>query len=187
MTTTDYRQAAAAFWPGPWVDLAYDAFDIINAELYAGELPPLPIMFGLTPHGGNLGSCSRASPPLITLHSSLIEPKSTDPWGVARRYWNPAQLVDVLTHEMIHAHLNIIGENPAHNYAPWCREVERQSPAVGVGAIVAAPWKRARDGNGLTYKPTKPDAIPRKALSTWPYLVRPEGYYEDRRPWYERR
>jgi hypothetical protein len=182
----NYRAAAEAFWPGPWVDLAYDGFDIINDAVYGGALPPLPIVFGLTPHGKSLGFCTRESTPRITLHSSLINPKSAAPWHRDREQWNPAALIDVLTHELIHAHLIITDRTPDHNAGPWCAEIERQSPTVGVGTLTASPWKRARVGTTLTYKPTTPGSIPRVAISTWPYSVRPDGYYLDQRPWYER-
>ena len=184
----NYRHAAEAFWPGPWVDLAYDGFEIINRTLYEGALPPMPIVFGLTPHGRSLGfcACRTDAPPRITLHSSLIDPKSAKPWHTDRVEWNPASMIDVLTHELIHAHLFITGQNPDHNEAPWCAEIERQSHLVGVGSITASPWKRARDGKKLVYKPIKPNSIPRAALGRWPHAMRPETYYRDPRPWYER-
>lgn len=186
-TTTNYRAASAAFWPTGDVDYAYDAFDTINRIIYGGELPAMPIMYELQPHGKRLGYCAHGEPPRISLHPSLLRPKSARPWSWDRDKWNAATLADVLTHEMVHAALFVRGEKPDHNASPWAAEVVRQSPIVGLGSIVASPWKRARkpDG-GLTYKPTTPGSIPRATMATWPYSCRPDDYYDDPRPWFDR-
>jgi hypothetical protein len=203
-TAPDYRLAATIFWPRH-ADLIYDARDEINARIYNGELPNVPVLVGLTKHARSLGNCSMRTPPVITLHPSLTQPRSENPWGVPARHWNAAYLVDVLTHEMIHAWhaVNPPGAYPdwcpphsddqdVHNNPHWCAEIMRQSPLVGVGEIIASPWRRARqrkkDGGdgGLEYQPVLPGSITRYDASRWPHLTRPPGYYDDPTPWYAR-
>lgn len=184
---TVYRLAARAFWPGH-ADLIYDAFEQINRLCFAGDVPMRGIVVGLTPHGGALGQTSLDG--RITLHPSLIEPKSSNPWRIPAASCNAALLADVLVHEMIHAALIDRGDNPDHNGWPWCREIARLSPLVIAEPLVASPWRRTRaamtEGGALSYQPEIEGSISRKSLAAWPQSVRPCDYYQTHdRPWWE--
>ena len=201
--TPDYRLAATMFWPRH-APLIYDARDAINARIYNGELPDLAILVGLTPHARSVGYCEMRNPPVITLHPSLLTPRTANPWGEAAEHLNAAFLVDVLTHEMIHAWHAIhppgaypdwcsgphSDDQEVHNNPHWCTEIMRQSPLVGIAEIIASPWRRARQskalGGRLEYQPVLPNSVTRKAAAAWPYSIRPVGYYDSDTPWFDR-
>ena len=179
-----YREAARTFWPHH-AELIYDGFDTINRLCFANEVPMHGIIVGLIAHGGALG-LTRPDGRII-LHPSLLTPATRNPWGIPAESCSPALVVDVLTHEMVHAYLFARGLTPDHNDEPWCKEVQRLSPIIGQGSVVAAPWRRSRrsksEGGGLHYTSTE-GALTRKQLKHWPN--RPANYYaEHDEPWWE--
>lgn len=177
-TAGTFLAAARVFWPAH-ADAIYTAFDELNETVFHNEIVNEGIVVGLTPHGKSLGYCE--PPGRITLHPSLLTPASGNPWGIPADQLHISFMRDVLLHEMVHALLQQRRDDARHNGAPWCREVERISPLIGLGPVVAAQWKRTRipkaDGGGLTYEPDKPGAIPRASLASWPHALRPAGFY----------
>lgn len=173
------RDAARMFWPNH-ADLIYDTFDRLNRDLFDGELVNAGIVVGLTPHGGRLGSTALGTG-RITLHPALLDPATAAPWGIPCRQLGERFMADTLLHEMVHAVLIQHGEPHDHNDHGWCGEVTRISPLIGLGRVIASPWKRARrsaaDGGGLTYRPEIDGSISRTDLATWPQSLRPHGYY----------
>lgn len=136
----DYRLAAAIFWPRH-ANLIYDARDEINERIYNGELPNVPVLVGLTPHARSLGYCEMRSPPVITLHPSLTEPHSTNPWGVPARHLNAAWMVDVLTHEMVHAWHAVNPPAPTPTGTPPTATTTRTTTRTGAAKSCGnRPW-----------------------------------------------
>jgi len=122
----------------------------------------------------------------VTLHPTIWRPGRGSTHAV-RRPTTRGQLLyttDVVVHELTHAHLAIRGEATEHNARPWCREVMRLSPLIGLPGVVASPDKRARerDAEGratgrLLRVPKVPGSISRTALAAWPHSLRPTTYY----------
>ena len=87
---------------GTWI---YEAFDWVNASLFAGELPYPLIVLGLTAHGGCLGwtASSASKPPTIMLHPSIWGgAEKEDPWGIRPDILGARYALDVLIHESLH-------------------------------------------------------------------------------------
>jgi hypothetical protein len=117
-------------------------FARINWELFAGSIPPMPVIIGLTAYGKCLAATLPAAgwlaAPRITLAPELFN-------GNHRTAGGAPMVADVLTHEMIHAVLMFRGEDPGHNGEPWCRMIAGLSPAVlgrEVDAGVDLQWNR---------------------------------------------
>ena len=128
----DYRQAAAWLW-GEAGEYAADESARLNREFFAGSIPPLPIVIGLTAYGRCIGLTRvHVIPPRITLASELFN-------GSLRTQGGPLMVSDTLIHEMLHAFLMLRGENFDHNQAPWCRMITELSPELAGGEILAAP------------------------------------------------
>jgi hypothetical protein len=180
-TYADYRAAAALLWghAGEW---AADEFARLNREHFAGSVPPLPIVIGLTGYGKCLGLTRgehaghwTAGPPRITLQSQAVNDGGT------------LAVSDVLVHEMAHAALMLRGEDHKHNAAPWCALITELSPGVLGREVTAAPWlprrvpnpDRAADPSApatVVARQAAAGALPRSALATWPGSLRPAGY-----------
>lgn len=172
-TFDELRTAGEAFFPGlgAW---SYDKWADLNESYYFGKLKPGPILWGLTPHGHRLGSCSHDGNCTITLHTSLFGSR-TDAWGrgslLGKRF-----AADVLVHEMLHKFLIQSEKSSKHNHDPWCDEIERISPELGLN-IKAKPIRQKRvDGKVKWY--VEPGHLKRIEIATWPYLIRPKEYYE---------
>ena len=129
----------------------------------------------------------------ITLHPALLDPQSDDPWHIEEQSINTAQLgasfaTDVLLHEMLHVTLFDTGIEgtktvPHHNSQPWCDEIMRISPQLGLDPIKAAPVKPRRIRIGDESKVVRKALdghLSRIEMATWPYLLRPEGYHTDK-------
>jgi hypothetical protein len=103
ITAVDFRAAQEVLWgdAGVW---AYDTWHAHNDQYFGGAIAYTGVVFGLTPHGGKLGHCYRTDG-RITLHSSLLDPRSDTPWGKAAATWTDRYASDVLLHEMVHAFL----------------------------------------------------------------------------------
>lgn len=172
---------------GTWI---YEAFDWINASLFAGELPYPLIVLGLTAHGGCLGwtASSARKPPTIMLHPSIWGgTEKKDPWGISPDILGVRYAFDVLIHECIHVSVNYrLGGRSAgdssHNNPEWIAEVNRIAPLIGLLDVQAARSVVKRKG-----KKTHRDCdgnIPFVAASRFPYAVRKLrgelDYYRDR-------
>lgn len=141
-------------WPDP-----YDAFDRLNKLCFGGRLPTLPIERGLMPYGKCLGQTScHLVPPRIAIgtYSPNRQPQFHD---------------DVLVHEMLHAWLALHGESPKHNFWPWCREIERITPLLGLAPIQAAPVN-PRKIHGQTVRMNMAGYLTRKQIASWPQSIR---------------
>jgi hypothetical protein len=170
----------------PW---AYDTWLSLNKTYFSGELGVGPIQWGLTEWGGYYG-CYQPDINKITLHTSLIKPYS----GA----WNRRGLLgerfteDVILHEMLHQHIqqalgyirNEKGE--CHNFQPWCDEINRLNPLLGLeGKATLIKQRRVKEpgqtkGNGkVKWMPTGEGTLMWKELSSWPHCLRPDGYYEE--------
>lgn len=175
-TYAEYRAAAALLWghAGQW---AADEFARLNTEHFAGSIPPLPIVIGLTAYGKCLGATLGSWPdgPRITLASQAVNEGGT------------LAVSDVLVHEMTHAALILRGEDHKHNTAAWCALITELSPSVLGREVTAAPWLPRRVPNpARAADPAAPatvvvrqaaaGALARTELAGWPGSLRPPGY-----------
>ena len=138
----DYRLAARTLWgeAGEWT---VDEFQRHNELYFAGELPPLPIVFGLAAYGHCLGADA------LSRRVAQAIPRITIATARAQRGRNDVS--DRLLHEMIHAKLILASESPDHNGEPWCREIMRITRCWGslrftlrpTGSCASARGKRA--------------------------------------------
>jgi hypothetical protein len=174
-TDIDFRAAQQTLWgdAGVW---AYDHWHDLNDEFFNSELNYVGIVWGLTPHGGNLGHCYDDG--RITLHSSLLDPRSTSPWGKEAATWTDLYARDVLLHEMIHQLLYARGVDSKHNGLPWCAEIKRLSPLLLGIEIVCEPVKPRRV-EGKVKRLARDGCLSRDAIARWPHTIRPNAgtYY----------
>jgi hypothetical protein len=189
------RAALENLWDdaGTWVA---DTWTRHNTDHFAGALRFHGVVFGLIPHGDHLGhtySHSRR----ITLHPSLLDPHGEDPWSITENSrvkvarsgdWDvspdklgAAYATDVLLHEMVHVKLFDAGiEGPHHNEQPWCDEIMRITPQLGLDPVKAAPVKPRRikvDGVSKVVRRPLDGHLSRIAIASWPHSLRPVGYY----------
>ena len=182
MTTYgEYRQAAIWLW-GAAGEYAADEFGRINHDHFAGSIPPLPIVIGITAYGRCIGLTRGHSTPRITLASEIFN-------GSHRQQGGPLTVSDTLIHEMLHAFLMLRGESADHNAAPWCRMITELSPALVGREIKAEPVGTMRVPNPdrdaapaaprtKVVRQAKPGCLTQDQLARWPHSVRPEGYYD---------
>ena len=119
-TIEDMKRFAVEAW-GELGGNVVDAWLTLNKRYFRGELKPIPIVITNTqPFGRRLAFCSWGSAGrTITLNvprqaQSLVADNGT------------------LLHEMVHQHLNQIGEDATHASAAWRREIMRlQSHITG--------------------------------------------------------
>jgi hypothetical protein len=164
-TLADYRRAAEVLWgeAGAW---AVDEYQRHNLAYFGGELPPVPIIIGLTAYGHCLGATRPGGEwseevPRITLQSGHFA-------GGARG------VSDTIIHEMAHVKLILAGVDPSHNARPWCAEVERLSPLVLGRAVRARPVHPRRVG-GRNVRLAEEGHLARKQLAFWPHGLRDGG------------
>lgn len=164
---------------GAWI---YDTWQAYNEAYFSGTLEPGALEFGLTPHGHALG---HYNPNLgrITLHLSLIKPKSARPWSIDKKYLGEKFAADVLLHEMIHQHLHQhhgaeYSKQDSHNGELWCNEINRLAAALQIDCPPAKPVivRRDPDTKKVTRK-AEAGYMARKDLATWPHPFRPKSYY----------
>lgn len=174
----EYQSAAALLW-GPAGEFAVDEFGRLNREHFAGSVPPLPIVIGLTAFGRCIGltryGLDWLKSPRISLAPGIFD--------------STLRVSDVLVHELAHAALMLRGEDPGHNGASWCRLITELSPDVLGREITAAPVGTRRVPNQaretdpkaprtIVIRRAEPGALSRAELATWPQALRPGGYYE---------
>jgi hypothetical protein len=177
----DFRDAQRTLWgqAGAW---SYDAWHDLNAAYFDDELTYHGVVWGLTPHGGKLGYCEPSE--RITLHSSLVDPRGTKPWGWESDRFTDRLARDVLLHEMIHAQLFARGNvqrddrGGHHNTPEWCAEIERLTPLLLDIEVKAEPVRPRRIEGKVTRK-TNPGHLTRADAAHWPHSVRPRAasYY----------
>jgi hypothetical protein len=167
----DYRRAATILW-GDAGTFMLDTFAELNAELFDGQLPPLPMTIAMVPYGACVGAtapkANHGDTPQIVLPPEIFN-------GSARLDGGAAYVRDVITHEMVHARLMLDGRDPKHNGEPWCREITRLSPVVLRREIRAAPVK-ARRIDGRVVKAPRDGYLPRAVLARWPHSLRPADW-----------
>jgi SprT-like family len=164
-THDEYRRAASVLW-GAGGAFAVDEYQRLNEKLFARELPPVPIVVGITAYGRCLGLTRGEGDwagglPRITLASNLFRE-------------GEAQVRDVLTHEMIHVKLILAGLDAQHNGNPWCEEIERLSPLV-IGRGVQAKPVHPRRVDGRNRRLPLEGHLTRKELAGWPQALRDPG------------
>ena len=186
MTTyKQYRQAAIWYW-GAAGEFAADEFGRLNREHFAGSIPPLPIAIGLAAYGHCIGLTRRHSTPRISLASELFN-------GSMRQRGGPLSVSDTLIHEMVHACLMLRGEEPGHNFGPWCRMISDLTPDLTGHEIQAQPVGTMRVPNPdrdtdpdapktKVVRRAKPGCLTQQDLSRWPHSIRPAGYYDQQEP-----
>jgi len=184
-TFENYKEASTLFFGelGSWV---YDTWDSHNEKYFNSELLPGVIVFGLTPHGHALGRY-HGSMNMITLHKSLVEPKSDAPWLIANL--SKIYASDVLLHEMIHqAIYHKHGHDghgiSSHNNIYWVSEILRISQLLGLSGVKVEVVKQKRvkeagaTGEGKVTWFVPDGHLTRKQMSTWPHTIRPDGFYD---------
>jgi len=185
-----YASAAALLW-GEAGRFAAAEFTRHNREHFAGSIPPMPVIIGLTAYGKCIGSTMPAEwvgAPRITLASEIFN-------GSHRIRGGPRQVSDVLAHEMVHAALMLRGEEPGHNADPWCKMITELSPDVLGREITARPVGTRRVPNpARETDPSAPKTVVRRMpdpgamtqgeLARWPWSLRPSDWYDGQRPIY---
>jgi hypothetical protein len=184
-TYSEYRQAAVWLW-GPAGEFAADEFGRLNREHFAGSITPLPIVIGITAYGACIALTRGHATPRISLASETFN-------GSGRLRGGPLTVSDALIHEMLHAFLMLRGENPQHNFPPWCRMITELTPGLAGIEVLAEPVGTMRVPNPdrdtdpaapktKVVRRPKPGYLTQMGLGRWPHSVRPEGYYKDQRP-----
>jgi hypothetical protein len=170
------RRAARILWPR-WGEWAHDEWKRLNETYFGNELKPCGILFGLTPHGRALAFFSPADR-TITLHPSLLDPKSASPWRLGEML-GERFCSDGLLHEMTHQGIHQRGGRQtgysSHDCQEWVDEVNRISPLLGLDGRAALV--RQRRVRGTVKWVVEPGCLTREMLAEWPHSVRPEGYY----------
>jgi hypothetical protein len=161
-THADYRQAARVLW-GEAGTFAVDEYKRLNKRLFSDELPPVPIVIGITAYGHCIGLTRREGEwdgglPRITLAASLFRAGENE-------------VRDVLTHEMIHVKLLLADDDSSHNGKPWCAEIERLSPLVLSRPVNAKPVHPRRI-EGKNRRLPLDGHLTRKQLAAWPQSLR---------------
>jgi hypothetical protein len=183
MNITELRTAGKTFFNelGEW---SYDKWEELNNLYFDGKLDAGAIIWGLTPHGSYLASYSTIDNQ-ITLHTSLVEPKSDSPWNMGSLLGEKFG-EDVLLHEMIHQYLRQNGYTgkESHNCEEWCGEIIRISKLMGIEIKAKRiKQKRVREvgqktGNGKVQWVVEEGHLNRKEISSFPHSIRPTGFYE---------
>jgi hypothetical protein len=178
------RAALKNLWDdaGEWI---VDTWTRLNRDHFDGMLKYHGVVWGLTPHGGSLGHTYGGSSRRITLHPAIIDPH-TDAWDYEKHSAGATKLgaafaADVLLHEMVHVKLFDAGVelgegNSHHNTAPWCDEVMRITPQLGLDPVKAAPVKPRRV-DGIVRRLPLDGHLSRSDIGEWPHSLRPTGYY----------
>lgn len=155
-THEDYRQAASLLW-GEAGAFMLDTYQAHNREHFAGELPPLPMVLGLTAYGRCLGLTRGEwadDLPRITIASNLFAQGTV-------------AVSDTILHEMIHAKLVLQGAYPKHDGEPWRQEIIRLSPAV-LGAPILAAAVKPRRVEGKMRRVVEPGHLTQREIAHWP-------------------
>lgn len=145
----DILKAAADIGDPGYGRWAYETWERLSILYFESTLEPGPISWNLTPHGRSLGYYEfwRNA---ITLHTSLLAPRSMDPWGIGKLL-GERFTTDVLLHEMMHQAIFQVGNYPekdskkidSHNCDPWCDHINRLIPLLRIDTeLVAKPIRQ---------------------------------------------
>jgi hypothetical protein len=161
-----YRAAALLLW-GPSAAWAVDETSRLNVDYFDAQLPPLPVVVGITAYGRCIGLTRHSGAwvdglPRITIASNQFH-RGAD------------HIRDVLLHEMIHAHLILGGLNPHHEGWPWINEITRLSPAVLGREINAKPVYPRRVG-GKNVRAPRDGHLSQMEIAGWPGSLRPDSH-----------
>jgi hypothetical protein len=170
-TLADYRRAASVLW-GEGGEYCVDEFERLNRDHFAGVLPPLPIVIGITAYGKCIGLTRGGgswdeSLPRITIASNQFRVGSQ-------------KVTEILLHEMIHAKLMLAKQNPDHNDKPWCSEIMRLSREVFGKEILADPVNPRRV-DGKVVRKARDGYLTRDEIAKWPDCLRDESWEPGRR------
>jgi len=167
---------------GGW---AYRTWDELNTKYFGCHNKLGGIQWGLTPHG-QLGSYSPSSN-IITLHSSLIEPRDQTVWNGLGSFLGPLFARDVLLHEMVHQHLHQYHSaeyveacrkrRSSHNNDLWINEINRIGPMLGL-KFHAQVIKQRRVYGKQCYLP-RDGYLSQREIASFPHPLRKKnGYYK---------
>ena len=168
----DYRRAAEVLWGDAGAFLV-DEQQRMNADYFDGELPPLPVVIGITAYGKCIGVTRPemyTGVPRITIASNLFK-RGAQP------------VADTLVHEMVHAKLQLAGVTSVgsqHIRPEWCAEITRITPLLLGCEIKATPPKSVRTKDGAVIKRTPDGHLTRDELARWPHSLREDGYHGGR-------
>jgi hypothetical protein len=166
---------------GGWL---VDEWARLNEEYYGGQLEQPALVWGMTPHGHALGLYSHAGGSLhssrITLHESLLLPKSASPWGISWKELNRKFASDVLLHEMLHQQIDEVQgvqrKGPSsHATTEWCEGIVRLGDMLGM-SIKAEPVKPRRI-NGKVTRKARRGYLTQGQIASFPHSVRPPKFY----------
>lgn len=180
-TSADISDAGYGRW-------AYEQWEQHNIRYFDNQLIPGGIFWGLTPHGFSLGYYERWRN-AITLHSSLVQPASNNPWSLGS-FLGEKLAKDVLLHEMIHQAINQIDNydgKQSHNCQPWCDRLNQIIPLLDIEIdLIAKPIKQKRikqpgqtKGNGKVTWVVEPGCMTRKQLAGFPMCFRNPDQYRN--------
>lgn len=185
MTYAEVRRYTAWTW-GQAGEYAADEFMRLNRKHFAGSIPPMPIVIGITAFGHCIGLTRGHSTPRISLASELFNGSDRQPGG-------PLSVADTLIHEMLHAFLMLRGKEPGHNFGPWCRMIAELTPDLAGVELKAEPVGTMRVPNPerdtdpgapktKVIRQAKPGCLTQGQLARWPHSIRPKGYYNQQEP-----
>jgi len=179
------KDLAHVYW-GDQGAFAYQCFEYVNEHFYEGRLPWTMIQWAPTPWGKCLGQTRLSANPVITLHPSIMTPRSPHPWLVAPGYLGAAFVYEVVLHECMHVWVEYVlggstGES-SHNCPEWIGEVNRIMPMLGFHGVRAGMTKpkrvpvlgeQTKTGKPLTKVTRVTDGdLPLEAISSFPHGVR---------------
>jgi len=177
MTKAD-RAALENLWGtvGTWTA---DTWTHLNTTYFGGKAKYHGVTWGLTPHGKRLGHTwvddgGAGVLGRITLHPALLDPRG-NAWEMGPVLG--ARLAEhVLLHEMLHAYLGDRGLDASHNSQPWCDEIMRITPLLGLAAVQAEPVKPRRV-DGKVVRLARDGFLSRDDLAHWPHTLMAPDYY----------
>jgi hypothetical protein len=162
----ELQRLAASFTYGAAGEFVCDEFARFNRDHFGGELPPLPIVIGITAYGHCWGLTRLGGVPRISLASTIFAKGE----NVVR---------DVLLHEMLHARLYLANRAYDHNTSAWCEEITRLSPVV-LGYDIKAErvkTRRIKDGDiSRVVNRARDGYLPRSVLAGWPGTLRGKDF-----------
>jgi hypothetical protein len=162
----DYRRAAGVLW-GQAGEFCVDEFERLNDWLFDGELPPLPIVIGITAYGKCIGLTRGAGNwdgevPRITIASNLFAQGAN---------W----VTETMLHEMVHVKLILTNQIPEHNAMPWCAEITRLTQ-LAYGTKINAEPVNPRRVNGKVVRQRRDGFLARAELARWPHCLHDESW-----------
>ncbi len=158
---------------------AYDCWLQINELYFDNALKPIQIIWGITNYSKNLGNINDNR---MMLHNSIYHPVSDIVWGTSKQVFGKKYTYDVILHEMIHQLAHQVKPEykkksfyTSHNNPFWCSEVVRIGGLLGYELKVVPQKLKRVDGKVKAFTPA--DHLTRQEFSTFPYSIRPSGYY----------